>query len=50
MFVTQALAEMAIAAGVAVVISKDQAATYLLAQAKSLLKSNSNWIDDGISA
>jgi hypothetical protein len=50
LFASQALVELAIASGVAAVVSKDQAATYLLAQARSLLKSRSNWIDDGISA
>ncbi|HLV85804.1 MAG TPA: response regulator transcription factor [Candidatus Sulfotelmatobacter sp.] len=38
MFVSQQLTEIAIAAGVAVVVAKDQAATHLVSQAKSLLK------------
>jgi DNA-binding NarL/FixJ family response regulator len=38
MFVSQQLTEIAIAAGVAVVIGKDQAATHLVSHAKSLRK------------
>jgi CheY-like chemotaxis protein len=48
MFVTQALVEMAIAAGIAVVISKDEAATRLISQAKSLMKFRAHEIDDAM--